>query len=186
MIINLRTKVIRFANSSPPPPLCRIYASMNCVSITIDNGLSPVRHHAIIWTNAGFSSIGPLWTFFCKILIKMQNFSFIKMHLKMYSAKCRPFCPGCRDPIIRHFKCAILKIISTSIISLRYFKDKNQLRILVNVQYLLKRRKQIYLVHKTPYLFSCVLFVYMILLTHLQTEWERKSQLQSHGLHRKC
>ena len=34
------------------------YASMNRVSIGSDNGLSPIRHKAIIWTNAGLLSIG--------------------------------------------------------------------------------------------------------------------------------
>ena len=29
-----------------------------------------------------------------KILIKIQNFSFTKMHLKISSAKWQPFCPG--------------------------------------------------------------------------------------------
>ena len=31
---------------------------------------------------------------FSEILIKIQNFSFTKMHLKISSAKWRPFCPG--------------------------------------------------------------------------------------------
>ena len=31
----------------------RIYASLNWVIIGSDNGLSPVRRQAIIWTNAG-------------------------------------------------------------------------------------------------------------------------------------
>ena len=66
---------------------------MNCVSIGSHNGLSPVRRQAIIWTNAGLLSIGSLGTIFSEILIKIQNFSFIKMHLKISSAKWRPFCP---------------------------------------------------------------------------------------------
>ena len=33
-------------------PGCRIYASVNWVSIGSDNDLSPGRHQAIIWTNA--------------------------------------------------------------------------------------------------------------------------------------
>ena len=36
-----------------------------------DNGLSPVRHQAIIWTNAGILSIGPLGTNFREILVKI-------------------------------------------------------------------------------------------------------------------
>ena len=38
--------------NSPPPPQCRIYASVNRVSICSDNGLSPIRRPAITWTNA--------------------------------------------------------------------------------------------------------------------------------------
>ena len=38
--------------------------------------------------------IGPLGTNFNEILIKIQNFSFTEMHLKLSSAKWRPFCPG--------------------------------------------------------------------------------------------
>ena len=59
-----------------------------------DNGLSPGRRQAIIWTSAGILLIGPLWTNFSEIFIRMRIFSFKKMHLKMSSAKCRPFCVG--------------------------------------------------------------------------------------------
>ena len=59
-----------------------------------DNGLSPSRHQAIIWTNAGILLIRPFGTNFSEILIKIHIFSFKKMHLKMSSAKRRPFCLG--------------------------------------------------------------------------------------------
>ena len=66
-----------------------------CVSkLTIigsDNGLSPGRRQAIIWTNDGFLLIGPLGTNFSEILIEINTFSFKKMHLKMSSGKWRPF-----------------------------------------------------------------------------------------------
>ena len=69
-----------------------------CVSkLTImgsDNGLSPDRRQAIIWTNAGILLIGPLETNFSEILIEIHTFSFKKMHLKMSSGKWRPFCLG--------------------------------------------------------------------------------------------
>ena len=74
-------------------PWCRIYASVNRVKIGSDNGLSPDRRQAIIWTNTRILSIGPFRTKFSDIRIKIQNFSFTKMHLKM-SGKWRPFCPG--------------------------------------------------------------------------------------------
>ena len=69
-----------------------------CVSkqtiIGSDNGLSPGRRQAIIWTNAGFLLIGPLGTNFNEILIKILTFSFKKMRLKVSSAKRRPLCLG--------------------------------------------------------------------------------------------
>ena len=79
-------------NSSPPK--CSIYATVSWVSIGSDNGFSPVRRQAIIWTNAGLLSIGPLGTNFSEILIKIQNFPITKMHLEISSAKRRPFCSG--------------------------------------------------------------------------------------------
>ena len=49
------------------------------------------RRQAIIWTIAGMLFIGPLGTNFSEILNGIQTFSFKKMHLKMSSAKWRPF-----------------------------------------------------------------------------------------------
>ena len=57
-----------------------------------DNGLSPGRRQAIIWTDAGILLIGPLGKKISEILIKNHTFSFKKMHLKMSSGKWRPFC----------------------------------------------------------------------------------------------
>ena len=63
-------------------------------NIGSDNGLSPGRRQAIIWTNAGILLIGPLGTNFSEFLIVIHTSSFNKMHLKMSSAKWRPFCFG--------------------------------------------------------------------------------------------
>ena len=57
-----------------------------------DNGLSPGRSQAIIWTSAGILLIWLLGTNFSEILIGIQTFSFKKMHLKMSSVKWHPFC----------------------------------------------------------------------------------------------
>ena len=69
-----------------------------CVSkktiIGSDNGLSPGRRQAIIWTNAGILLIGNLGTNFSEILIEIRIFSFKKMGLNVSSAKWRPFCLG--------------------------------------------------------------------------------------------
>ena len=58
-----------------------------CVSkLTIigsDNGLSPGRRQAIIWTNDGILLIGPLGTNFSEILTGIQTFS-----LKKWNSKC--------------------------------------------------------------------------------------------------
>ena len=66
----------------------------NLTIIGPDNGLSPGRRQAIIWTNAGILLIWPWGTNFSEILIGIQAFSFTKMHLKMSSAKWGPFCLG--------------------------------------------------------------------------------------------
>ena len=55
--------------------------------IDSDNGLSPERRQAIIWTNAGILLIGPLQTKYSEILIKIQTFLLKKILLKMSSTK---------------------------------------------------------------------------------------------------
>ena len=69
-----------------------------CVStqtiIGSDNGLSPGRRQAIIWTSAGILLIGPLGANFNEIVIEIDTFSFKKMHLKMSSGIWGPFCLG--------------------------------------------------------------------------------------------
>ena len=70
------------------------------VKLTIfasDNGLSPERRQAIIWTNAGILLIGPLGTNFSEILIEIQTFSLKKTRLKMSSDKCCSFRPGLNE-----------------------------------------------------------------------------------------
>ena len=69
-----------------------------CVSkltiIVPDNGLSPDRRQSIIWTNAGILLIRTSGTNFSELLSEIHIFSFKKMHLKIPSAKWRPFCLG--------------------------------------------------------------------------------------------
>ena len=64
-----------------------------CVSkLTIigsNNGLSPGRRQAIIWTNAGLLLIRTSGTNFSEILGEIHSFSFSKMRLKMSSTKWR-------------------------------------------------------------------------------------------------
>ena len=57
-----------------------------------DNGLSPGRRQAIIWTNVGILFIETLGTNFSEISIEIHTFSFMKMYLKISSAKWHPFC----------------------------------------------------------------------------------------------
>ena len=77
----------------PPPPPPTPLVPHICVS-----GYRWYRRQAIIETNSGILSIRPLGTNFSEILIKIQNISFTKKHLKISSAKWRPFCPG-RDEL---------------------------------------------------------------------------------------
>ena len=77
--------------------------------IGTDNGLWPRQPQAIIWTNAGILLIGPLRTNFSEILIRLQSFSFKKMHLKMSSAKWSPFCLG-----LKHKSCKIRHLLNSA------------------------------------------------------------------------
>ena len=74
----------------------------NLTFIGPDNGLAPGRRQAIIWSNARILLIGPWGANFSEILIGIQAFSVTKMHLKMSSAKGRPFCVGL-NVLNRHF-----------------------------------------------------------------------------------
>ena len=64
---------------------------VNLTIIGSNNGLSPGRRQAIIWTNAGLLLIRTLGTNFSEIFSEAHTFSFEKMNLKMSFAKWRPF-----------------------------------------------------------------------------------------------
>ena len=66
----------------------------NLTIIGSDNGLSPCRRQAIIWTTAGMLLIGPN---FSEILIGIETFSFKKLYFKTSSAKWRLFCLGLNE-----------------------------------------------------------------------------------------
>ena len=71
-----------------------------------DNGLSPERRQAIIWTSAGILLIGPLGTNFSEILIEIQTFSLKKIRLKMLSAKSSSFRLGLN--VLRYYPGTLL------------------------------------------------------------------------------
>ena len=90
-----------------------------CVSDIIfigsDNGLSPCRRQAIIWTNAGILLIGPLGTNFSEILIEILTFSFKKMRLNVLSAKRRPFCLGLKNSKTQHIANNVYRFLGYTI-----------------------------------------------------------------------
>ena len=55
-----------------------------------DNGLSPGRHQAIIWSNAGKLLIGTLGANFSEILSEIHTYSFKKIRFKTSSVKWLP------------------------------------------------------------------------------------------------
>ena len=74
-----------------------ILSSMKPSKLTIigsDNGLSPGRRQAIIWTNSGILLIRIPGTNFSDILSEIQTFSFSKMHSKMSYAVWLQCCLG--------------------------------------------------------------------------------------------
>ena len=91
-----------------------------CVSkpaiIGSDDGLSPDRRQAIIWTNAGILLLRSLGTNFSEILAEIITYSFKKMYLKVSSAKWRPFCLGLNVLMRRTFPWLMTSAIPTTII----------------------------------------------------------------------
>ena len=110
-----------------------------CISkqtiIGSDNGLSPGRRQAIIWTNAGILLIGPLGTNFSEISIKIVIFSLTKMCLKVSSPKWRPVCLGLNvlinmSIIMWHVKgsCFLLGFLSSPLAPLNTYTLLNKVR----------------------------------------------------------
>ena len=83
----------------------------NRTIIVSDNGLSPCRRQAIIWTNAWILLIVPLGTNFSEISIEILIFSFKKMRLKVSSANWWPFCFGLNVLRYMHTACVLLCFI---------------------------------------------------------------------------
>ena len=60
-----------------------LHSIINLVNIGSDNGLSPVQHQTIDWTNAGLLSIWPFRTNFNAISINIQTVSLKKINFKI-------------------------------------------------------------------------------------------------------
>ena len=89
--------ILRFSSFELTEALWRIYASVDWVTIDSDNGLSTIRHQAIIWTKSRILLFKPIGSNFSKILIKIHQISHKKNNLEMSSAKCWSFC---LDPMV--------------------------------------------------------------------------------------
>ena len=84
----------------------------NLAIIGSDNGLSPGRCQAIIWTNAGILLIGPLGKN-SETSIAIQTFSLKKMHLNMSSVKWLLFCLS-QAQCVKSSKCVAWNIKITA------------------------------------------------------------------------
>ena len=108
-----------------------------CVStltvIGSDNGLSPGRRQAIIWTDAGILLIGTLGINFSEILIEIRIYSFKKMGLKVSSAKWRPFCLGLNVLTVNW---AVIGLIYMLTGEARLLHDKLQLTVSMIYMYM--------------------------------------------------
>ena len=92
-----------------------------CISkLTIigsDNGLSPGRRQAIIWTNAGILLNGPLGTNLSETAIEIHTFLLKKILLKMSSGEWRPFWLGpdvLKESIHRSYNMSLTMMTSSS------------------------------------------------------------------------
>ena len=96
-------KPLTIINSDPRQAYRTLQMTLKkmCFTKSSSNSRSPGRRQAIIWTSAGILLIWTLGTNFSEILSEIHAFSFKKMHLKMSSAKWRPFCLGLNVLIYR-------------------------------------------------------------------------------------
>ena len=76
-----------------------ISVSLNWVIMGLDNGLSPVQHQTITWTNYDIQSIWNLRTNFTREILIHKYWIF---HLEECIWKCclQKWCPFCSGPII--------------------------------------------------------------------------------------
>ena len=98
---------------------------VNLIIIGSDNGLSPDRLQAIIRTNDGILLIGPLRTKFSEILIKIQAFSFKKMHLKISIGKWWPLCLGLSVLVHWGWGTSSVALISLHFKTVQQIKDRH-------------------------------------------------------------
>ena len=69
--------------------------TLHVIKLTIvgsENGLSPIRRHAITWSSTDLLSIRPFRTNFNEIWIETYNFPIKEMHLKCRLQNWRPIC----------------------------------------------------------------------------------------------
>ena len=84
------------------------------IIVDSDNGLSPERRQAIIWTNAEILLIGPLGTNFSEILIEILTISLKKICLK---CRLRNFVLFVSASIVKH-KVAKISLLCSSFLVL--------------------------------------------------------------------
>ena len=88
----------------------RIYALMSWINTGSNNALLPVRHIAIICTNADILFTRSPGTYFNESLFQIQPFALKQMHLKMSSAKYRPSRIGLNIFEWKHMICQTIYI----------------------------------------------------------------------------
>ena len=78
-----------------------MHICVNNLTIThSDNGLSPGRRQAIIWTNAGILLIWPVGKNFSEILIEIHTFSFKKTSNNVWKLAAIFFRPQCVNELL--------------------------------------------------------------------------------------
>ena len=105
-----------------------------------DNGLSPGRRQAIIWTNYGILLIGYLGTNFSENFIEIHTFSFKKIDLKMSSGKWRPSCIGLnvlKRSFRDHIRLALFSIYEDYCWKFKYYYALTLVHTSINKRYII-------------------------------------------------
>ena len=120
-----------------------------------ENGLSPGRRQAIIWTNVEILLSGPLGTNTSKILIQMLLSSLKKMRLNVSSAKWRPFCLGLNVLNSRHLWSTNIYLIGLNFFRV-CFQSKGHLWVPQYVIHLTLRQIKLDAIYDLNPIFNCL------------------------------
>ena len=136
----------------------------NLASIGSDNGLSPGRRQAIMWTNARILLNWHTGTIFRELLMEILTVSFRKMRLKGSFAKWRPCCLDF-NVLMRHYCFDVYYIHGYRSMN-GYFRDVHVTKLYKSLYIQWEKYKRLWSVHQGKSDERCYVMTSSLLLLH--------------------